>query len=99
MVQYEWSGIAYVEEAIPEQCPGSDVCGSACQRAAVAPAGSYTFTVQAGGATGCAIEPCGCIPMDGSCTLLDPEMMFTMLTSIEGSLVLPGESSVQIAIR
>jgi hypothetical protein len=98
-VRYDWSGLVHLEEMVPEACPGIADCGATCRRAVVAPAGDYTFTIQAGGASGCAVEPCACTPMDGSCTLLDPGMMFTGLGSVDGVLALPGGTSVQIAIE
>ncbi len=98
-VRYEWSGLVYVEETVPAACPGIANCGASCGRAVVAPAGDYTFAVEAGGASGCAMEPCACTPMDGSCTLYDPAMMFTGLVSVEGVLALPGGTSVQVAIE
>jgi hypothetical protein len=98
-VRYTWAGLVYVGEDIPAACPGVDACGTSCARAVVADPGSYAFTVEAGGAMGCAVEPCACTPMDGSCTLLDPGMMFTGLTSFEGGLELPGGSLAQIVIE
>lgn len=96
--QYSWAGLVHVEEEVPRACPGIPECGPSCQRAIVPAAGDYTFTVQAGGATGCAVEPCDCMPMGGSCTLLDPGMSFTMLTDYGGAVTLPGGASVQISI-
>lgn len=98
-VQYEWSGLVYVDETVPDACPGIAMCGEACQRAVVAAMGDYTFAIQAGEATGCAVEPCACTPTDGSCTLLDYAMTFTELTDVEGTVTLPGGSMVQLAIE
>jgi hypothetical protein len=98
-VQYEWSGLVYVDETIPAACPGIASCGETCQRAEVAASGDFTFAIQAGEATGCAVEPCACMPTDGSCTLLDYEMTFTELTDVEGTVTLPGGSMVQLAIE
>jgi hypothetical protein len=50
----------------------------------------HVFSIMAGGASGCAVEPCACMPMDGACTLLDAGMMFTELMAVEATLVLPG---------
>jgi hypothetical protein len=97
-VRYDWSGLVHLEEMVPEACPGIADCGASCQRAVVPPAGDYTFTIQVG-ASGCSVEPCACMPMDGSCTLLDPGMMFTGLAGVDGVLALPGGTSVQIAIE
>lgn len=98
-IRYEWSGLVYLEEVVPDACPGIDECGATCQRAVVAPQDYYAFTILAGGATGCAVEPCGCMPVDGSCTLLDPGMRFMMLTGIEESVGWPNESMVQLVIE
>ncbi|MCA9648386.1 MAG: hypothetical protein H6712_06465 [Myxococcales bacterium] len=97
-IQYAWYGLRYVSETIPAACPGIEQCGEACQRAEVAAPGTYTLTVQAGGATGCAVEPCACTPADGSCTLYDAGMAFTMLGDYGGTLDLPGDASVTISI-
>jgi hypothetical protein len=98
-VRYDWSGLVHVPEEVPQACPGIDDCGQTCERAVVAPAGDYAFAIEVGGAEGCATEPCACPPIDGSCTLYDPGMSFTGLVGLEGALVLPGGSMVQIAIR
>ncbi len=100
-VQYSWSGVVYVEETVPDACPGIHIaaCGTQCQRAITPAAGDYTFTIGAGSASGCAVEPCDCMPSDGSCTLLDPGMSFDGLVDVVATLSLPGESSVQLAIR
>lgn len=98
-VRYEWSGLVYVDETVPDACPGIAMCGESCQRAVVAAMGDYTFAIQAGAATGCAVEPCACMPTDGSCTLLDYEMTFTELTDVEATVTLPGGSMVQLAIE
>lgn len=97
--RYEWSGLVYVPETIPSACAGIDSCGATCERAEVAAAGDYTFAIQAGGATGCAVEPCACTPTDGACTLLDYQMTFTDLADVEATVTLPGGALVQLAIE
>ncbi|MCA9709707.1 MAG: hypothetical protein KDK70_27965 [Myxococcales bacterium] len=96
--QYRWSGLAFVDEAVPESCPGIEACGASCRRAVLTPAGTHTLAIQAGRASGCATEPCACTPMDGWCTLYDAGMTFTMLQDFGATLELPGDTMVQIVI-
>lgn len=98
-VRYEWSGLVHVGESVPHECSGIADCGATCQRAEVAPGGEHVFSIMAGGASGCAVEPCACMPTDGACTLLDAGMMFTDLVAVEATLALPGAAAVQLAIE
>lgn len=98
-VRYEWSGLVHVDEVVPQECPGIADCGATCQRAVVAPAGEHVFAIMAGGASGCAVEPCACMPMDGACTLYDAGMVFTELVDVEAMIVLPGAGVVALDIE
>lgn len=97
-VEYAWSGLRFEQEEVPPLCPGIAMCGETCERGVVPVDGTYTFTIQVGRAQGCAMEPCACTPMDGSCVLNDEAMTFTMLMDVSGTLDLPGESVVQLSI-
>lgn len=98
-VQYMWSGLTYATHTVPRACPGINDCGETCEQAVVPAAGGYTVTIQAGRAMGCAVEPCDCMPSDGSCTLYDAGMTFSSLTEHGGTLNLPGDSWVVISIE
>ncbi len=98
-VQYTWNGAMYVEQTVPPECPGIDECGASCGQATIPPAGAYSISIEAGGASGCASEPCACTPADGSCTLLDRGMTFEGLVEIEVALELPGGSAAMLVIE
>lgn len=95
-----WSGVRFVSDELPETCEGVAMCGSSCQRAEQAPAGSYAFEVMAGSsASGCMPDPCTCEPFEGVCTVFDPMAVVDDPQPVSVAFDYPSVTSVQITIE
>ena len=65
-----WSGTYLSQEPMPSDCYGGVDHPTTCQQQIVAPAGSYSVTVNVWDQVSCDVDPCTCTPdAQGSCPL------------------------------